>query len=88
MLLVELKTYVFVCLTHPICPPSRVCVWGGCRYWEKDDGYLPSVWTAEGAKKLSVVQAAEAGGYQRASERLAYTLCGTPCSVRDFVFPV
>ena len=31
------------------------------RCWAKDDGYLPSAWTAAGVKGLTVVQAAEAG---------------------------
>jgi hypothetical protein len=31
------------------------------RYWVKDNGYLPSAWTVEGAKGLTVKDAKRAG---------------------------
>jgi hypothetical protein len=30
-------------------------------YWQRDNGYLPSVWTAQGAAKLTVTEATAAG---------------------------
>jgi hypothetical protein len=36
------------------------------RYWEHDDGFLPAVYTADGAAKLTVEEAEEAGGYLQA----------------------
>jgi hypothetical protein len=32
-----------------------------CRYWHRNNGYLPKVWTAQGAATLSVAEAAKAG---------------------------